>query len=250
MKRFIVAIIAIALILPSGCKKEEEEKAESPIAKKYAKYRVAVRKDKDLKNWLATLEKAEAVDLLTEEKYVNEKGKQFNLSKVKLADDSEGYIESRHLADKPIVFITETRSFIRPTSGTRVYMKIPAGTIGFIIGEKGNWVQIYIGQIMGKWLTKQWVEGGYTTDGTILQEAKELETAMNLIKKDETMDKGVEKLKELADGTSEIAMIAQDKLKELGEKKEEMDEIKDEGENKDISKEEDLRGADSEKIKD
>jgi hypothetical protein len=247
MKRFLITLIAIALILPEGCKQKEEEKAEGPIAKKYAKYRVAVRKDKDLKNWLATLEKAEAVDLLTEEKYTNEKGNQFDLSRVKLADDTLGYIESRHLADKPIVFTKETRSYVRPTSGSKVYMKISPGTIGFIIGEKGNWVQIYIGQIKGKWITKQWVEGGYSTDSTLLQEAKELEVAINLIKKEETMDKGIEKLKELADSTTEIALIAQDKLKELGEKKEEPGETKEEGEYKDMSEKEELESDDPEK---
>ena len=247
MKRFLITLIAFVLILPGGCKQKEEEKAEGPIAKKYAKYRVAVRKDKDLKNWLATLEKAEAVDLLTEEKYTNEKGTQFDLSRVKLADDSMGYIESRHLADKPIVFTRETRSFVRPTSGSRVYMKIPPGIIGFIIGEKGNWVQIYIGRIKGKWITKQWVEGGYSTDNTILQEAKELEVAMELVKKEETMDKGIEKLKELAESTTEIALIAQDKLKELGEKKEEPGETKEEGEYKDVSDREGVKSDDPEK---
>lgn len=247
MKRFLITLIAFVLIFPGGCKQKEEEKAEGPIAKKYAKYRVAVRKDKDLKNWLATLEKAEAVDLLTEEKYTNEKGTKFDLSRVKLADDSMGYIESRHLADKPIVFTRETRSFVRPTSGSRVYMKIPPGIIGFIIGEKGNWVQIYIGRIKGKWITKQWVEGGYSTDNTILQEAKELEAAMELVKKEETMDKGIEKLKELAESTTEIALIAQDKLKELGEKKEEPGETKEEGEYKDVSDREGVKSDDPEK---
>ena len=157
MKRSLIALIAVSLIIPYGCKKKEEKK-DVPIAKKYAKYRITIRKDKDLKNWLATIEKAEEVDLLSEEEQATmQKGRKVILSiaKVKLADDSIGYIESRHLADKPIVFTTETNAYIRPTSGTKVRAKIPAGTIGFIIAEKGNWVQVFCGKIKGTWITKQ-----------------------------------------------------------------------------------------------
>jgi lipoprotein LenA len=246
MKRVLIAFIALAIVLPSACKKAEEQKEEGPIAKKYAKYRVNVQKDKDLKVWLATLEKGEAVDLLSEEKYITEKRQEIDLAKVRLADDKEGYIDAKHLADKPIVFIKETPVFVRPTSGSKVYIKLPEGTIGFIIDEKGNWVQVYVGKIEGKWVTRQWVEGGYTTDTNTLLEAKELEVALQLIKKDETLEKGKEKLKELAEGTSEIAAIARQKLDELeAAKKEETEE----GGYTDLSKEEDLRGDDPEKTK-
>ena len=70
---------------------------------------------------------------------------------------------------------------------------------------------------------------------------------MELVKKEETMDKGIEKLKELAESTTEIALIAQDKLKELGEKKEEPGETKEEGEYKDVSDREGVKSDDPEK---
>lgn len=246
MKRVLVAFIALSLVIPSACKKKEEQKEEGPIAKKYAKYRVNVHKDKDLKGWIATLEKGEGVDLLSEEKYITDKRKEIDLAKVRLADDKEGYIDAKHLADKPIVFIKETPVFVRPTPGSRVYTKLPAGTIGFIIDEKGNWVQVYAGKIEGKWVTRQWAEGGYTTDTNTLLDAKELEVALQLIKKDDTLEKGKEKLKELAEGTSEIAVIAQQKLDELeAAKKEE----REEGAYTDLSKDEDLRGDDPDESK-
>ena len=176
MKKYISTIIALSLVFSLGCKKKEEKKEEGPIAKKYAKYKVAVRKDKDLKNWLATLEKAEEVDLLSEEEViVMKKGKKviLKIAKVNLADGSTGYVESRHLADKSIVFMEDTKALIRPTSGSKVHATIPKDTIGFIVGEKGNWVQVYVGKIDGKWVTKQWVNSGYSTDESLIADAKE-----------------------------------------------------------------------------
>ncbi len=215
MKNLTIALFILSLIIPSSCKKEEESK---PISKKYAKYRVPVRKDKELKDWLATLEKAEDVDLLKEEDHKNKKGKVLKLANVKLADDSIGYIESRHLADYPIVFTENTKALVRPTAGSKTFIIVPKGALGFVTAEKGPWAQIYIGKIKGKNVTRQWVDGGYIKDKYLVLKAKEYEAAIIALK-DKSEEKRIEAkktLSEIADGTSIIADLAKEKLMELG----------------------------------
>lgn len=217
MKKILLAAIACSLILPAGCKREgAQQNPDEAIAKKYAKYRVAVRKEKELKTWLATLEKGEGVDLLGEEKVIVQ-GKELDVSRVRLADDNIGFVPTRHLADKVIIFTKESKAFIRPTLGTRVRGVIPAGTIGFVVGEKANWVQVYIGKVNGIWITTQWVNEGYVSDPQALLDARSYETALGLAASgDESRRKtGMEKLTELSQGSSVIAEIARKKLEEL-----------------------------------
>lgn len=225
MKKLIMTACILALVAPFGCKKKEVGTDDKTIARKYALYQVSVYKDKDFKEWLATLEKAESVDLLSEEKYINQKSMQIDLSQVRLADGKEGYMESKHLADKPIVFIEEsTRLFVRPNMGSKVFCTVPKGTIGFIKEEKADWVLVYIGNMAGKWITGQWAQGGYSTDENLVVEAKDYEAALSLLKERQPDKKAAaeknarEKLAELAKGSSVIAGMAKSKLDELDEK--------------------------------
>ena len=214
MLRFITALMALLIILPVSCKKGSNTGKDLAVGKKYAKYKVAVNKDKELKTWLATLEKAEDVSLIEEEKIADKSGKAIEISKVKLADDSVGFIESRHLADIPIVFITDTRAFERPTSGSSVYAVIPKGELGFIIGEKGLWVQVYVGELNKKHITKHWVESGYSKEQKLVLEAKEYAAAVaGLNDKDQDKVKQAKSMLEtLAGGTSAISELAKKKI--------------------------------------
>ncbi|MBN2401428.1 MAG: hypothetical protein JXN64_03425 [Spirochaetes bacterium] len=214
MKKIIIALIAFMFIIPCSCKKDGTISKETALAKKYAKYRVQVSKDKELKTWLATLEKAEDVSLLEEEKYTNPSGKTIDISKVQLADDSIGYIDPKHLADSPVVFTADTKTFVRPTSGSTIYAVIPKGELGFIIGEKGLWVQVYVGKINEKFVAQHWVEGGYSNDPALVLEAKQYAAAVNALNdKDETKaGQARTTLEELAEGSSVIAELAKNKL--------------------------------------
>jgi hypothetical protein len=214
MKKITIALMAMMFIIPCGCKKSGLTGKDSVLAKKYAKYRVNVSKDKDLKTYLATLEKAEDVGLLEEEKYTDPNGKTTEISKVKLADDTIGYIEPKHLGDSPVVFTADAKVFVRPTSGSAIYAVIPKGELGFIIAEKGLWVQVYVGKSGDKFISQQWVEGGYSNDPKLVLEAKQYGAAIAAMN-----DKDAEKaaqaksvLESLADGNSPIAELAKDKL--------------------------------------
>jgi hypothetical protein len=214
MKKIIIALIAMMFIIPCGCKKGGITGKDSTLAKKYAKYKVQVSKDKELKTWLATLEKAEDVSLLNEEKYTDSIGKTTEISKVKLADDSVGYIEPKHLADSPVVFTSDTKAFVRPTSGSSIYAVIPKGELGFVIAEKGLWVQIYVGKINEKYITQQWVEGGYSNDPNLVLEAKQYSTAIAALNEKDAEKAAQAKsiLEKLAESNSVIAELAKSKL--------------------------------------
>lgn len=218
MKKIILVAIACCLMIPAGCKRDSaQQNPDEAVAKKYAKYRVAVRKEKELKTWLATLEKGEGVDLLGEEKIITPQGKELDVSRVRLADDSVGYVPTGHLADKVIIFTKESKAFIRPTVGTRVQGVIPQGTIGFVIGEKANWVQVYIGKVNGVWITSQWVSEGFVSDPQALVDARSYEGALELLASanEGKRAEGREKLESIARGTSVMAEIAGKKLEEL-----------------------------------
>lgn len=225
MKKYFSLVLIVSLFFAFQCKKEAAKQADQPttLAKKYAKYRVAVYKDKELKSWLSTMEKAESMDLINEEKYVNAKKKQIDLAKVKLSDGKEGYIDAKHLADKPIVITGDNvKAFVRPDIGSKQYCTLPKGTIAFIIEEKADWVRIYAGAVGEKKVMGQWVKGGYSTDEKIIIDAKEYDSALNLLKeqKPEKIEKAIkearEKLTNLSNNpTSPFSEIAKAKLMEL-----------------------------------
>ncbi len=154
------------------------------------------------------------MSLLDEEKYTDSIGKTTEISKVKLADDSIGYIEPKHLADSPVVFTADTKAFVRPTSGSSIYAVIPKGELGFIIAEKGLWVQIYVGKINEKYITQQWVEGGYSNDPNLVLEAKQYSTAIAALNEKDAEKAAQAKsvLEKLAESNSVIAELAKSKL--------------------------------------
>jgi lipoprotein LenA len=212
MKKIFSITVILSMFIVIGCKKQEEPKKEGPIATKYAKYRVSIKKDKDLTKWLATLEKAEEVALLDEFDYTV-KNKVAKLAKVKLASDEIGYVESKHLADKPIVFTEETSVFVRPTASSREYHTLPKGTIAFVVGEKGSWKEIWAGKVNGKWIVNKWVENGFSSEQGLLRDAIDFERALSLIEKKE--EKAKEILQDLSEQTSIFSELAKKKIEEL-----------------------------------
>lgn len=232
MKKYAALIAALFICFSFNCKKNDDGdgRADGFLAKKYAKYSVAVKKETGLKTWLATLEKGEDVDLLKEETISPKKGVRLNISRIKLAGGEEGYVESRHLADRTIVFTEDTPAFIRPTMGSRLHLKIPRGTIAFVVGEQANWVKIFAGKIQNTWVTDQWVQGGYTSDPQLLLTARIYESALNLLTAGKKGDRenGLKKLAEIGEGATMFAELARGKIAE-GEKSDQEQEVKEEG---------------------
>ncbi len=232
---FILLLISISLF--SACKKEqkpEEEtektgkKSDTPIGTKCAKYKVSVYKTKDLqyqsKNYLAILNKGEIVKLYEEIEFTimaTKKPKEIILAKIQLDNENNdiGYIEARHLADKSIVFTSDTDAHVRPNERSKVYTSIPKGTLGFIIGEKGNWVKIYIGKINDKWVTKQWVDSGYSSEDAMITAALKYDEILDMIKagKNDEAKKLLEEIASDSEGLELFKELANEKITELNE---------------------------------
>ena len=222
MKRILILCFILIIGLQS-CKKDDQKQAEEAVlAQKYARFNVNVYKDTDLKQWLATLAKAEYVDLL-DVLNVTIKNKTIEIAKIKLTDDSVGYIKMEYLADRPVVFLEETKAFVRNNISSRVYMTIPRGTIAFIIDEKGEWLQIYAGQIQGKWLTRQWVNSGFSTEEKLILQARAYEEATETLKdpsgktSDEAKEQALQKLRDLASNSAMFGDMAREALSSHGE---------------------------------
>lgn len=220
MKRVITSIITILLIFSISCKKSNKSNQDEVLPKKYATVRIAVYKDKEMTKWLATLEKAEEVVFLAEEKLLDQKNnKTIEVAKVRLSDDSIGYMQSKYLADKPIVFVQESKLYIRPSITSKVFSTVPAGTVGFITGEKANWTEIFIGKMPdGKWIEGKWANEGFSDDLKLVIDASAYEKALNLISdssKPENLEQAKVILKELSQKLNIIGELATAKLSEM-----------------------------------
>jgi lipoprotein LenA len=216
MRKLIVLLLIPMILLsckkkPSGETSGDGQTSEPVLKKQYARYAVNIFKDKELKNALTFISKAEEVEADMENKSKNEKG--IEVVFVKLTDGQKGYIELRHLAQKPIVFIEDTKAHFRNNVASPVHATIPAGTIGFIIDQKDNWAQVFVGQIKGLWVTQQWIRGGYQSDDKLLIDAKIYEEALALLAKKEKK-KAIAKLEELSSSQNIFKELAAKKIEE------------------------------------
>jgi hypothetical protein len=166
---------------------------------------------------MATLSKAEGVEYDPAAIIVQPGGE--DIAPVTLSDGKTGYTQLKHFADAPVVFVEDTKCHERNNPASRVFATIPKGTIGFIVDEKGEWVQVFVGNVGGKWITRQWVKGGYSTDETLLIDAKLFEEAMAVLAhnaaKESEKEEAKKKLEELAASPRLFSDLASKKLAEM-----------------------------------
>lgn len=216
MKKIIysLAVLCLSLALVQGCKKGNDKQAmdiNPGDVIKYARSAAAAYKDQDLKTWGATLAKTEPVKLL-ETLTVPVKGVNTEVGRIKLSDNTVLFIPVKNLADKPVVFIEDTKAYIRNNASSKVYAIIPKGTIGFVLQENADWIQVYVGQLDGKWVTQQWVNSGFTTEDLRVQEAKLYEESAAILKnsasKPDQRKQAEANLKDLSSSTGIFAEMA------------------------------------------
>jgi len=214
----IILFLVISLAAVSACKKGGGDKhglnpSEGPV--KYARATVSVFKDQELKAWGSNLSKTEPVTLLETVK-IQVKGAETEVAKVKLSDGTVMYLQMKNLADKPVVFMEDTKAYVRNNASSKVYAVIPKGTIGFVVQEMADWAQIYAGQIDGKWITQQWVNGGYTSEDAKIQEAKTYEEAVVILKdpksKSDQKSQALAVLKEISESAGVFAETARNAI--------------------------------------
>jgi len=202
MKKYLLISLIFSLVMAFACKKEDSksESAESAIVSKCARYAASVYKDKERTVWLATLSKTEIFDLLSTEIITNNKGAVAEVAHIRLSDGAEGYLETKHIANKAIVFTQDTKTYQRNNTGSKITATMPVGTLGFVLEEKAEWLQVYIGQLDGQWLTQTWVNEGYSTDADLINDARLYEEAVTVIRnKDAKESDRVKAIKKLED---------------------------------------------------
>ena len=213
---FAILMMASVLVACKGQKQEEPVVEEPTSEQKFAKFRIGVSENPDLKKSFTVLAKAEAIEQL---EVLPSEDPDKAVAKIKLSDDSIGYVKARHLGGQPVVFTQETKAFDRNNATSRVKQTIPVGSIGFIMDERKNWVKIYVGKIEDNWVTDEWVEGGYEMNSDLLLEARDLEEARNTLldekAKDEAKSEALEKLEKLKSSSTVIAQAAKEFAEEL-----------------------------------
>lgn len=218
MKKFIytLSVLCLSLLLIQGCKKGDKQGLDIAPGDvvKYAKFSIAVYKDQEMKTWAATLSKTEPVILL-ETLNIPIKGVNTEIAKVKLSDNTIVFASAKYLGDKPLVFIEDSKAYVRNNASSKVFAIIPKGTIGFVLQENAEWVQVYVGQLDGKWITAQWVNSGFSTEDLRVQEAKLYEESAAILKnpasKAEQKKQAEANLKDLSSSTgifAEMALVA------------------------------------------
>jgi len=209
----LLLIIAFA----PGCKKDPVAVNNEPLATKYAKYRTSAYSDQILSKWAANLEKGEPVELLAEMK--TKKGKKdIVTSKVKLSDETIVYVDPKSLAVKPLVFtVKNTPVYDRNNAASGIYAVIPSGTVGFVIDEKADWVQVDIGKIGDKQVYGKWVKEGFNTDPDVVADAVSIERIKNILTDTAKGDKeeAMTLLRSIAAKTTPAGDIAKEELERL-----------------------------------
>ncbi len=196
--KIFLLLLAASVVTAAGCKKEAP-KDEAIV--KYARYSAAVYNDSEMTKWAATLAKTEPVFFIESLK-VTIQGKPVDVSKVNLSDYTTVYIKSKHLGNQPVVFTEDTKAYVRNNQSSSIYTTIPKGTIGFIEKESAEWSQIYAGKINNKWLTKQWVRGGFSNEESLIREARMYEESIAVLEKSSSKPgkkkEALDRLKELS----------------------------------------------------
>ncbi len=183
----LLAVICITSILFVSCKKQETPviqddaagQSATVLTNKCAKYRVSVFKDQEMKKWLATLNKGEMVSVLEEITLPKENDKEILISKIKLSDDTEGFIKSDYLALKAVVInMDNVNAYERNNTTSKSKAVLPKGYIAMVDSEKANWIQISGSPLEDKknvW--KLWIQEGFSEDPELIQDAVMLESA-------------------------------------------------------------------------
>lgn len=224
MKKFLAITSLLILLIHTGCNKEKsedipdgadsvEESHSSMIGKAVAMYRAAVYKDAEHKNWLATLNKGEQVEIIEEiSTPVMIQGKENTVSKIRLSDNSIGYVRSNYLARDIIAIIEDNVPvYTRNNKASGLQGRLPLGTLAFILEENGKWIKITAGQLPdGAKIYSRWLDSGYTREKDTISQAILIDQATGILSGKTKGDKEEAKnsLEEIANSEGILAGVA------------------------------------------
>lgn len=236
MKRLcMIVVVVTALVFVVSCNKQdkstetvqdeatqdtqttesETEETQPVLDEKVAMYRAAVYKDPKQSDWLATLNKGEQVMLVEVlDEPVKLKGKDETIAKVRLSDDTEGYIRERYLADKAIVITDEeVPVFARNNKTSGQSGSLPLGAIAFVVEQKANWLKVTAGDHK---IYNKWIESGYSENRELITDAVLVEENGMIVRgeKDGTYETARGILEDIAAKNNELSDIAKEYLEE------------------------------------
>jgi len=210
----VLALIVLAVSF-AACKKKGV--SDEVLETRYLQYRANAYKEKELNkkdNWLATLEKGEAVGLLEEFDGIDNNGKPAKIAKIKLSDDSVGYTKSAWLVKKVYaIFQKDVKVYNRNNEGSGLMGKAAMGSIAAMTEEKGGWIKAYVILENGK-TREGWLKDGFSdsTDHVTDAVAFEKGSALYASSDAKSKEEGETILKELASKASFLSSAASDKL--------------------------------------
>ena len=227
----LTLLSAIAVFAFACGKKKTDDNAAKPQAKiAYAVYQQGVYDSLDAKKASEWLNRGEMVTVLENTKSADPKnpGKMKEWSKIERTTGKQGYVEASNLENKAFVVVGNLEIFnINQASGKRV-ATVPAGHVGFVVDEKGDWVKVRFGYHVNQkwnsaadsqvWADQKWAQlSAVSYDPAAIGQGIELENAMRKFFSKDAAKKAAGK-KELeaivSDGKSQFVSVAKDALAE------------------------------------
>ena len=215
MKKISVLALVIMAVSFAACKKKGV--SDEVLETRYLQYKASAYKDKELnkkENWLAVLEKGEAVGLLEEVDGLDNNGKPAKIAKIKLSDDTVAYTKSAWLVKKVYaIFQKDVKVYNRNNEGSGLIGKAAMGSIAAMTEEKGGWIKAFVILENGK-TREGWLKDGFSDSVDHVSDAVAFEKGAALYASSDAKSKeeGESILKELASKASFLSSSASEKL--------------------------------------
>lgn len=225
-KIYLLAAFALAV---SACGKKKTDDASKPQAKiAYAVYGVGVFDTVDAKKASEWLNRAEMLTVLETVKVPDAKnpGKTKEMAKIERTTGKQGFVDPASLESKAFVVVGSLEVFNVNQASAKKLATVPAGHVGFVVDEKGDWVKVRFGYKINekwnnsadslKWIDQKWAQlSAVSYDPAAIGQGIELENAMRKFLDSDAGKKKAGK-KELeaivSDGKSQFVGVAKDAL--------------------------------------
>lgn len=222
--KLVIPAIVIVAAVACGKKKSPEEAPKAQPRIGFAVYQIGLFDTVDAKKASAWLNRGEMLTVLDTVNVPDAKDpkKSKSWAKIERTTGKQGFVNSANIESKAFVTVGPLEVFnINQASGKKV-ATVPAGQVGFVSEERGDWVKVRFGyKIYENWSgapdALKWADGNWAQlsqvsyDPAALGQGVELETAMRkLLDADATKkaagQKELEKI--VADGTSQFVEVA------------------------------------------
>lgn len=225
-KVYLIAALAVALIACGKKKVDEPGKPQAKIA--YAVYGLGLFDTVDAKKATEWLSRAEMLTVLETVKGPDPKNaaKTKDWAKIERTTGKQGFVDAASLESKAFVVIGNLEVFNVNQASAKKLASVPAGHVGFVVEEKGDWVKVRFGNKVNekwsnaadsyKWVDQKWAQlTAVSYDPAAIGQGLEIENSMRKYLEGDAAKKAQGK-KELeaivSDGKSQFVSVAKDAL--------------------------------------